>query len=70
MSVLSGAHNYLFPRVTELLKEQNAGDILVIGGGIIPDEDIPGLKEAGIAAVFGPGTYTRDIIEYIQANVR
>ncbi|MBW1710366.1 MAG: cobalamin B12-binding domain-containing protein [Deltaproteobacteria bacterium] len=69
MSVLSGAHNYLFPKVMELLKERNAEDILVIGGGIIPDEDVPAMKEAGIAAIFGPGTYTQDIIDYIQANV-
>jgi len=69
MSVLSGAHNYLFPKVMGLLKEQNAEDIMVIGGGIIPDEDIPVLKEAGIAAIFGPGTYTQDIIKYIQDNV-
>jgi len=70
MSVLSGAHDYLFPRVMELLREQNVDDVLVIGGGIIPDEDIPALKEAGIAEVFGPGTYTKDIIDYIQSHVK
>ncbi|MBW2061836.1 MAG: cobalamin B12-binding domain-containing protein [Deltaproteobacteria bacterium] len=70
MSVLSGAHDYLFTRVMELLKEQGVEDILVIGGGIIPEEDIPDLKEAGIAAVFGPGTYTQDIIAFIQASVK
>ena len=69
MSVLSGAHDYLFPKVMELLKEQGAEDILVIGGGIIPEEDVPSLKEAGIAAVFGPGTYTSDIVEYVRGNV-
>jgi len=70
MSVLSGAHNYLFPKVTELLKEKGVQDILVMGGGIIPDEDVPGLKNAGIAAIFGPGTDTKDIIGFIQENVR
>ena len=66
MSILSGAHNYLFPRVVELLKEQGAGDILVIGGGVIPDDDIPGLKDAGIAEIFTPGTTTTEMIEYIK----
>ncbi len=69
MSVLSGAHDYLFPRVTELLREAGASDVLVIGGGIIPEEDIPGLKEIGIKAVFGPGTSTKDIVRFIQENV-
>lgn len=70
MSVLSGAHNYLFPKVMNILKEKGIQDVLVMGGGIIPDEDIPGLKDAGIAAVFGPGTDTKDIIGFIQENVR
>ena len=70
MSVLSGAHDYLFPRVMELLKEAGAADILVIGGGIIPEDDVPGLKAAGIKAVFGPGTLTSDIVRFIQENVR
>ena len=69
MSVLSGAHDYLFPRVTELLREAGASDVLVIAGGIIPEEDIPGLKEIGIKAVFGPGTSTKDIVRFIQENV-
>jgi methylmalonyl-CoA mutase C-terminal domain/subunit len=69
MSILSGAHDYLFPRVMELLKEKGVDDILVLGGGIIPDEDIPALKDAGIAAIFGPGTSTEDIIAYIQGHV-
>lgn len=68
MSVLSGAHNYLFPRVTELVKEKDLTDILVMGGGIIPDEDIPALKTAGIAAIYGPGTDTHEIIKFIQEN--
>jgi methylmalonyl-CoA mutase C-terminal domain/subunit len=70
MSVLSGAHDYLFPRVMELLKEAGARDVLVIGGGIIPEEDIPGLKEAGIRAIFGPGTPTSETVRFIQDNVR
>ena len=70
MSVLSGAHDYLFPKVMELLKEKKIEDILVIGGGIIPEEDIPALKKAGIAEIFGPGTYTDDIIKYVKENVK
>jgi len=66
MSILSGAHDYLFPKVMELLKEKGVDDMLVLGGGIIPDEDIPALKEAGITEVFGPGTTTTDIISYIE----
>ena len=69
MSILSGAHDYLFPKVMELLGEKGVDDILVIGGGIIPDEDIPALKEAGIAEIFGPGTTTTEIIDYIRGNV-
>ena len=70
MSVLSGAHNYLFPRVMDLVKEKGIADVLVMGGGIIPEEDIPSLKQAGIAAIFGPGTDTGDIIGFIRENVR
>lgn len=69
MSVLSGAHDYLFPRVMELLKEAGATDIIVIGGGIIPEEDIKSLKDVGIRAVFGPGTPTTDIVQFIQQTV-
>jgi len=69
MSVLSGAHNHLFPRVMELLSTAGAGDILVIGGGIIPQEDIPSLKKAGIRAIFGPGTPTTATVRFIQENV-
>ncbi len=69
MSVLSGAHDYLFPRVMELLKEAGATDIIVIGGGIIPEEDIKSLKDIGIRAVFGPGTPTTDIVQFIQQTV-
>jgi methylmalonyl-CoA mutase C-terminal domain/subunit len=66
LSLLSGAHNYLFPRVVELLKAEGAGDILVVGGGVIPDDDIPGLKAAGIAAVFTPGTPTSETVKFLQ----
>ena len=70
MSVLSGAHNYLFPRVLELLREKGITDMLVMGGGIIPEEDVPALKAAGIAAVFGPGTDTANIVNFIREHVR
>jgi methylmalonyl-CoA mutase C-terminal domain/subunit len=70
LSILSGAHDYLFPKVMELLREKNVGDILVIGGGIIPDEDVPALKACGIAEVFGPGTSTEDIVNYIRTHAK
>jgi len=69
MSCLSGAHGYLFPRVIEILQDKGISDILVLGGGIIPEEDVPGLKSAGIAEIFGPGTDTHDIIKYIQEKL-
>ncbi|MEE9223266.1 MAG: cobalamin B12-binding domain-containing protein [Thermoplasmata archaeon] len=68
LSCLSGAHMTLFPRVVELLREKGAGDILVTAGGIIPDEDVPKLKEAGISATFGPGTSLKEIIEFHKKN--
>lgn len=70
MSLLSGAHNYLFPKVVELLKEQGVDDVLVVGGGVIPDDDIPALKEAGMAEIFTPGTTTTEMIEFIKANIK
>lgn len=70
MSLLSGAHNHLFPKVAKLLQEQGVDDILVIGGGVIPDEDIPFLKENGIAEVFTPGTPTQVTIDYIKENLK
>lgn len=70
LSILSGAHNHLFPRVIELLKEQGADDIVVFGGGIIPDEDIAGLKSAGVLEIFTPGASTDDIIEWVRTNIR
>ena len=68
LSLLSGAHNYLFPKVVEMLKEKDAGDILVFGGGVIPEEDIPGLKAAGVAEVFTPGTPTSATIEFLKEH--
>lgn len=70
LSILSGAHDYLFPRIMELLKEKGVGDILVLGGGVIPEEDIPGLKKVGIAEIFGPGTTTDAIVKYVQEKIR
>lgn len=66
LSILSGAHNSLLPEITRLLAEQDASDILVFAGGIIPDRDIPGLKEAGIDAIFLPGTTTDEIVGYLE----
>jgi len=70
LSSLSGAHNSLFPKVVRILNEKKADDILVFGGGIIPVDDIPALKKAGIREIFLPGASTEDIIKYIQENVR
>lgn len=70
MSCLSGAHGYLFPRVMDILKGKGISDILVLGGGIIPEEDVPALKSAGIAEIFTPGTDTGDIAAYIRENIR
>jgi methylmalonyl-CoA mutase C-terminal domain/subunit len=69
MSVLSGAHDYLFPRVMELLEKAGATEILVIGGGIIPEEDVPHLRDVGIRAVFGPGSPTTDIVRFIKDTI-
>ncbi|MBN1614143.1 MAG: cobalamin B12-binding domain-containing protein [Deltaproteobacteria bacterium] len=69
LSILSGAHNYLFPRIMDGLQKKGMTDILVLGGGIIPKEDIDGLKKAGIKEVFGPGTETKAIIKYVQENL-
>ncbi len=66
LSCLSGAHMALFPEVVKLLKKRHAGDIVVAGGGIIPEEDIPRLKKAGVQEVFGPGTSLRDIVAFFQ----
>jgi methylmalonyl-CoA mutase C-terminal domain/subunit len=69
LSILSGAHMTLVPRVVELLREQDAGDVIVTVGGTIPTQDIPELKDLGVAAVFTPGAPTQDIIEFIQGAV-
>ena len=69
LSLLSGAHNTLFPEVVEALKAKGMEDVLVIGGGVIPAGDIPGLKKAGGKAIFTPGTPTTEIIDFIKANV-
>jgi methylmalonyl-CoA mutase, C-terminal domain len=70
LSVLSGAHNYLFKRVLELLKEKGAEDVAVFGGGIIPPEDIAALKEIGVKELFTPGTSTQDIIRFVREHIR
>ena len=70
LSILSGAHMTLLPKVTRLLREKGMDDVLVTAGGIIPDDDIPALKAAGIAEVFGPGTTIREVADFIRANVR
>jgi methylmalonyl-CoA mutase C-terminal domain/subunit len=70
LSCLSGAHEYHFPRVAELLKEAGATDVLLIGGGVIPAEDVPYLQAAGFKAIFGPGTTVQEIATFIQEHVR
>ena len=69
MSILSGAHMALFPRVMELLRENDMEDVLVVTGGIIPDEDVPALNELGIKGIFGPGTSTDEIVGFIRENL-
>ena len=69
LSILSGAHNSLLPEVTRLLRDQGAADVLVFAGGIIPAADIPNLKEAGVDAIFLPGTATRDIVDYLKQRL-
>ena len=70
LSILSGAHNAIVPRVLDLLKQNKMEDVLVLVGGIIPDQDIAALKKAGVAAVFQPGTAMDDIVKFIRANVK
>lgn len=70
LSLLSGAHNTLFPQVVELLNQKGLTDVLVIGGGVIPEADIPGLKAAGIKAIFTPGTATTEVVKFINENVK
>ncbi len=70
MSILSGAHNTLLPRVVELLRVNGMADVPVFAGGIIPDEDIPALKAAGVTAIFGPGTPLSEIVSFVQSHTR
>ncbi|HVP58931.1 MAG TPA: cobalamin B12-binding domain-containing protein [Myxococcaceae bacterium] len=70
LSIMSGAHMTLFPAVIDLLKEQKAGDIEVFGGGIIPDDDIPRLKQLGVSEIFTPGSSTQDIVQWIRQHIQ
>jgi methylmalonyl-CoA mutase C-terminal domain/subunit len=70
LSILSGAHNHICPEVVRLLKEKGLDDVIVVVGGIIPDQDVPGLAAIGVKGVFRPGTPMQDIVEFIAANVR
>jgi methylmalonyl-CoA mutase, C-terminal domain len=70
LSILSGAHNHIVPRLMELLKGKGLDDVLVVIGGIIPDVDIPKLKEIGVKGIFLPGTPMQDIVEFVNANAR
>ena len=70
VSLLSGAHNFLFPEIIKSLNEKGLNDVVVFGGGIIPDEDIPNLKKAGVKEIFGPGTSTTEMIDWINANTK
>ena len=69
LSILSGAHNHIAPRLMDLLKEKGLDDVLVYAGGIIPDNDIPAIKEMGIAGVFGPGTTMEETVEFVRSHV-
>jgi len=70
ISILSGAHMALFPRIIELLKENSVDDVLIAAGGILPDEDIPAIKAMGIKGCFGPGTSTEEIVAFVRANIQ
>jgi methylmalonyl-CoA mutase C-terminal domain/subunit len=70
LSILSGAHNYLFPKVVELLGKKKMGKVVVFGGGIIPDDDIPGLRKRGVDRIFTPGATLSEIVEYVNKRVR
>jgi methylmalonyl-CoA mutase C-terminal domain/subunit len=70
LSSLAGAHDYLFPRVIELLKEKGADDIIVFGGGIIPEEDIPALTQSGVKAIFTPGTSIEESVKWVRENIK
>ncbi len=70
LSILSGAHNYLFPRIIQLLRTKKMGDVVLFGGGIIPDEDIPKLLKKGVDRVFTPGTPIQEIVDYVSTRVQ
>ena len=70
LSILSGAHNYLFPRIIQLLREKKMGDVVLFGGGIIPDDDIPKLVKKGVDRVFTPGTTIQEIVDYVNDRIR
>src|SRR5499433_1230114 len=70
LSILSGAHNAIVPRVIDLLKQNKMDDVILLVGGIIPDQDVEGLKKAGVAAIFQPGTAMDDIVNFIRSNVK
>ena len=70
LSSLAGAHDYLFPRVIELLKERGADDIVVFGGGIIPEEDVPALTQCGVKAIFAPGTPIDEAVKWVRENIK
>jgi methylmalonyl-CoA mutase, C-terminal domain len=70
LSILSGAHMTIFPRVLELMREKGMNDVILFGGGIIPEDDIPRLKEAGVGEIFLPGTSTQGIVDYIREHVK
>ncbi len=69
LSILSGAHNTIFPKILRLLKEKGGEDVVVFGGGIIPEEDIASLRRQGVAGIFRPGATTREVIEWVRTNV-
>lgn len=70
ISILSGAHNTVFPKIVEMLKARGASDIVVFGGGVIPEDDIPFLYESGVTKIFTPGTSTEDIVQFVRENVQ
>ncbi len=70
LSLLSGAHNHLFPEVARLLKEKGGSDIILFGGGVIPEEDIPGLKKAGFKTIFAPGTSAAEVVNFIEQEIQ
>lgn len=69
LSILSGAHNHLFPKVCQLLKDKGMEDVVVFGGGIIPREDIPALLKVGVKAIFTPGTSTQEVVQFLEENI-